>query len=66
MSMRCRVNNKITLPKVRSTTPEEEVMEATEDTKFVVDTEVEEHLAKDKDRSSIITVASKVTSHGIV
>ena len=51
----------------QSTTPEEEVMEAEEDMKEVEDTEVEEevekHLAKDKDRSSIIIVDNKVNSY---
>ena len=53
MSMRCKVNNRITLLKVCSTTPKEEVMKAEEDMKEGVDTEaeeeVEEHLAKDED-----------------
>ena len=51
-------------------TPEVEVMEAMEDMKEEEDTEVkeevEEHLAKDKDRSSIIIVDNKVTSHETV
>ena len=47
--MRCKVNNKITPLKVRNTTPEEEVMEAEEDMKEGVDTEVEEHLAEEED-----------------
>ena len=67
MSMRCRVNNRITPLKVCSTTPEEEVTEAKEDMKEEVDTEakeeVEEHLAKDEDRSFVITVDYTVTSH---
>ena len=53
MSMRCKVNNKITLQKVHSTTPQEEVMEDEEDMKEEVDTEakeeVEEHLAEEED-----------------
>ena len=67
MYMRCRVINIITSPKVNNMTPEEEVMEAEEDMKEEVDTEaeeeVEEHLAKDEDQSSIIIVDNKVTSH---
>lgn len=57
MSMRCRVNNKITPFEVCSMTLEEEDMEAEEDTKVMEDTKaedrVEEHLAEDEDRSSI-------------
>ena len=53
MSMRCRVNNKITPLEVRSMTPEEEDMEAMEDMNEEEDTEakeeVEEHLVEDKD-----------------
>jgi predicted ribosome-associated RNA-binding protein Tma20 len=49
---------------------EEEDMEVVEDTKAVEATEaeegVEEHLAKDEDRLSIITVDNKVTSHETV
>lgn len=67
MSMRCKVNNRITPLKVRSMTPEEEVMKAEEDMKEEVDIEakeeVEEHLAEDKDQSSIITTDNRVTSH---
>ena len=67
MSMQCRVNNRITLLKVRSITPKEEFMEAMEDTNLMVDIEakeeVEEHLARDEDRSSVITVDNKGTSH---
>ena len=67
MSMRCKVNNRITPPKVCSTTSEEEVMEAEEDMKAQVDTEaeeeVDENLAEDKDQSYVITVDNKVTSH---
>ena len=70
MSMRCKVTNRITLPKVHSMTPTEEVMEAREDTKVVVDIEVEEeveeHLAKEEDQSSIITMDNRVTSHETV
>lgn len=51
--MRCKVNNRISPPKVRSTNPEEEVMEGEEDMKEEVDTEaeekVEEHLAEEED-----------------
>ena len=51
--MRCKVNNRITLPKVCSTTPEEEVMEDEEDMNGEVDTEaeeeVEEHLVEEED-----------------
>ena len=51
--MRCKVNNRITLQKVRSTTLEEEVMEDEEDMKEEVDIEaeeeVEEHLAEEED-----------------
>ena len=64
--MRYKVNNRITPQKVRSTTPEKEVMEGEEDMKEEVDIEteeeVEEHLAKEEDRSSIITVDNRVTS----
>ena len=53
MSMQCKVNNRITPPKVRNTTPKEEVMEDEEDMKEEVDTEaeeeVEEHSAKKED-----------------
>ena len=66
MSMRCKVNNKITPQKVHSTTLEEEVMELEEDMKEEVDTEageeVEEHLDEEEDRSSVITVDNRVTS----
>ena len=65
--MQCKVKNKLTPPEVRSTTPEEEDMEAEEDMKDVVDIEaeegVEEHLVEGEDRSSTITVDSRVTSH---
>ena len=65
--MRCKVNNRITPLKVRSTTPEEEVMEAEEDMKGEVDTEaeeeIEEHLAEEENRSSVITADNRVTSH---
>ena len=51
---------------MHSTTLEEEVMEGKEDIKGEVDTmaeeEVEEHLAKEEDRSSIIIVDNRVTS----
>lgn len=67
MSMRCKVNNKITLLGVRNMTLEEEVMEVVEDMKEEKDTkaeeEVNEHLAEDEDQSSIIIVENKVTSH---
>ena len=66
MSMRCKVNNRITPQKVCSMTPQEEVMEDEEDMKEEVDIEaeeeVEEHLAKEEDRSSVITVDNRVTS----
>ena len=68
--MWCKVNNRITLQKVRNTTPEEEVMEDEEDMKEGVDTEAEEefkeHLAKEEDWSSIITMDNRVTSHETV
>ena len=55
----------ITPLKVRSMTPEEEVMEAEEDMNEEEDTEAEEevkeHLAKEEDRSSIIIVDNRVT-----
>ena len=55
---------------MRSITLEEEDMEAVEDTKVAEDIEaeegVEEHLAEVKDRSSTITMGSKVTMHEIV
>ena len=67
MSMRCKVNNRITPLEVRNTTPEEEDMEALEDTKVVEDIEVEEgvkeHLVKVEDQSSTITMDSRVTLH---
>ena len=67
MSIRCKVNNKISLLEVHNTTSKEEDMEAVEDTKVKEDTEVEEgveeHLAEDEDQSSIITMDNKVTSH---
>ena len=70
MSMRCRVNNRITQLEVCSTRPEEEDMETEEDTKIMEDIEaeegVEEHLAEDKDQSSIITMDSRVTSRETV
>ena len=63
--MRCKVNNRITPPKVRSTTPKKEVMEGEEDMKEEVDTEVEEeveeHLAEEEDQSSVITMDNRVT-----
>ena len=66
--MRCKVNNRITPPKVRSTTLEEEVMEGEEDMEEEVDTEAEEEvkepLAEEEDRSSIITMDNRVTSPG--
>ena len=70
MSMQCKVNNRLTSPKVRSTTSEEEDMEAMEDTKVMEDIEaeegVEEHSVMVEGQSSIIVVASKVTLHGNV
>ena len=70
MSMRCKVNNRITPLEVCSTIPEEEDMEVEEDTKEEEDTEaeegVEEHLVEEKDRSSVITMDSRVTSHETV
>jgi hypothetical protein len=56
------VNNKITPPKVRSTTPEEEVMEGEEDMKEEVDTEAEEPLVEEEDQSFVITMDNRVTS----
>ena len=65
MYMRCKVNNKITPQKVHSMTPEEEVMEDEKDMKEEVDIEakeeVEEHLAEEEDRSSVIIVDNRVT-----
>ena len=49
MSMRCKVNNRITPLEVCNTTSEEEDMEAMEDTDIKEDIEVEEHLAEDED-----------------
>ena len=67
MSIQCKVNNKLTPPEVRSTTPEEKDMEAVEDTEVMEDTEAEEEVKEDLDevegQSSAITVDSKVTSH---
>ena len=67
MSMQCKVNNRLTPPEVHNTTPKEEDMEVVEDMKAMEATEVEEgveeHLAKDEDRSSVITVDNRVTSH---
>ena len=60
MSMRCRVNNRITLLEEHSKTLEEEDMEAVEDTKVAEDTEAEEEV---EDQSSAIIVGSKVTMH---
>ena len=58
MSMRCKVNNRLT--------PLED-MEAMEDMKVVEDIEaeegVEEHLVEDEDQSSVITIDNRVTSH---
>ena len=56
--MKCKVNNRITPLEVRNTTPEEEDTEAEE--------EVEEHLAEDEDRSSVIIADNKVTLHETV
>jgi hypothetical protein len=68
--MQCKVNNKLTLPELRNTTPKEEDTEAVEDTKVMEDIEakegVEEHLAMVEGRSSAITMDNKDTSHGIV
>ena len=61
MSMWCKVNNRITPPKVHNMTPEEEVMEGEEDMKEEVDTEVEEHLVEEEDWSSVITMDNRVT-----
>ena len=65
--MRCKVNNIITPSEVRNTTLEAEDMEVMEDTKVMEHTEAEEgvkeHLAKDEDQSSAITVDNRVTSH---
>ena len=65
--MRCKVNNKITSLEVHSKIPKEEDMEAVEDTKAKEATEAEEgvkeHLAKDEDQPSVITVDNRVTSH---
>lgn len=51
-------------------TPKEEDMEAKEDTKVVEDIEaeegVDEHLAEDKDKSSVITTDNRDTSHETV
>jgi hypothetical protein len=70
MSMRCRVNNKTTPLEVCGMTPKEEDMEAKEDTKVVEDIEaeegVDEHLAEDKDKSSVITTDNRDTSHETV
>ena len=63
MSMRCKVNNKITTLEVRSMTLEEEDMEVMEDMKEEEYTEAEEHLVEDEDQSSVIIVDNKVTSH---
>ena len=53
MSMRCKVNNKITLLEVHKTTLEEEDMGAVEDMKVeeAIEAEegVKEHLSKDED-----------------
>ena len=66
MFMRCKVKNRITPQKWCSMTPQEEVMEDKEDMEEEVDTEAEEeaeeHLAKEEDRSSAITVYNRVTS----
>ena len=70
MSMRCKVNNKITPQKVLSMTSEEEVMEDEEDMKEEVDIEVEEevkeHLAEEDDGSFVIIMDNKVTLHETV
>ena len=57
-----KVNNRVTPQKVRSMILEKEVMEGEEDMKEEVDTEAEEPLAEEEDRSSIITVDNRVTS----
>ena len=53
MSMRCKVNNRITPPKVCSTTSKKEFMADEVDMKEEVDIqaeeEVEEHLAEEED-----------------
>ena len=59
MSMRCKVNNRITPQKVRSTTPEEEDMK--EEVDIQAEEEVEEPLAEEEDLSSVITMDNKVT-----
>ena len=68
--MQCKVNNRITPLEVHSMTLEEEVIEVEEDMKEEEDIEAkeefEEHLAEDEDRSSIIIVDNKVTSHETV
>ena len=65
MSMRCKVNNRITPLEVHNMILEEEDMEAVEDMKVeeAIETEegVEEHLAEEEDRSSIIIANNRVT-----
>ena len=61
MSMRCKVNNRITLLNVYSTTLEEEDMEVEEDTKVMEDIE-----AEDEDQSSVRTTDTRVTSYETV
>ena len=67
MSMRCKVNNRLTPSEVHNTTLKEEDMQVMEDTKVVEDIEagegVEDHLSEVEDQSSTITVGSKVTTH---
>ena len=70
MSIRCKVNNRITPLELRNMTSEEEDMEAKEHMKVMEDTDVEEavkeHLAEDEDRLFVITMDSRVTSHETV
>ena len=57
--MQCKVNNRLTPPEVRNTTPEEE--ESMEDTK--AEEGVKEDLAEVEDRSYAITMDNNVTLH---
>jgi hypothetical protein len=59
--MRCKVSNIITLQKVHSMTPQEEVMEDEEDMKEEVDIEAKEEV-EEEDRSFVIIVDNRVTS----
>ena len=67
--MWCKVNNRITPLEVCNTTSEEEDMEAMEDMKVKEHTKakegVEEHSVVVEDRSSAITMGSKVTMQEI-